>query len=295
MKFGFLTNTPVKAGMGKLEDIARWAINNGFEDLEVGPTLELDETEYRQTLSRYPVGISALTYCRNFLSTDTDEAAMHLKGLQDRIRLAGRLGIPKIVTSTGIDKSVEEGVYDRADAIRKTPVRSLDAFEKAFKPLVTMAEDQGVKLAFENCPLMGNIAISPVMWRLIFERFPTKAVGLAYDPSHLVWQFIDPYQPIREFAPRILHVHAKDTRVDQDKLKASGFLTDFSWWSYCIPGRGLIDWPRLLEELRIAGFDGTISLEHEDPDYEGSLNLVEEGLRLGLVHIKQSMEKETGS
>jgi sugar phosphate isomerase/epimerase len=125
---------------------------------------------------------------------------------------------------------------------------------------------------------MGNIAISPVMWELIFGRLKSKYAGLAYDPSHLVWQHIDPYSYIPQFADKIFHFHAKDTEIDRERLGKSGFLTDFSWWKYRIAGNGELDWRRLRDMLRQAGYKGAISIEHEDCDYEGSLELVREGL-----------------
>lgn len=149
-----------------------------------------------------------------------------------------------------------------------------------------LAEQKNVRLAFENCPLMGNIAISPVMWREIFKRLDSNWVGLAYDPSHLVWQFIDPYMPITEFGDKIYHVHAKDTEINRDRLKECGIMTDFSWWNYRIPGHGILNWRKLINELKKAGYQGTISIEHEDPDYEGSLEVVEHGLMLGKEYLK---------
>ncbi len=115
--------------------------------------------------------------------------------------------------------------------------------------LVEQAEKNNVRLCFENCPLMGNIAISPVMWKKLFERLPSDHLGLAYDPSHLVWEMIDPYTPLLEFKDKIFHVHAKDTAIDRVKLARTGILTDFSWWSYRIPGRGELDWRQLLGQL----------------------------------------------
>ena len=133
---------------------------------------------------------------------------------------------------------------------------------------------------------MGNIAISPVMWQRIFERLKSDRLGLAYDPSHLVWQMIDPYQPIEEFADRIFHVHAKDARIDRARLARTGILTDFSWWQYVIPGRGELDWKKLLTALKAVGFNGTISLEHEDAAYEGSIEKVQEGLLDGKEYLE---------
>lgn len=307
MKIGFLTNALVEQArrsgsdaFSTLPQVADWAAAHGFTDLECGPMLPLDRAAYEQVLGEGKIGISALIYCRNYLSTDPEEAARHLAALRERIEFAGALGIDKVVTSTGIDKSVVEGLYDRDPAlrdrgnlIRRIPAQSLDRVVDLFGPLVELAEKNNVRLCFENCPLMGNIAISPVMWKKIFERLPSDHLGLAYDPSHLVWEMIDPYTPLLEFKDKIFHVHAKDTAIDRVKLARTGILTDFSWWSYRIPGRGELDWRQLLGQLIAEGYDGTISLEHEDAAYEGSVEAVENGLLDGKAWLETCMAPET--
>lgn len=307
MKIGFLTNALVEQArrsgsdaFSTLPQVADWAAAHGFTDLECGPMLPLDRAAYEQVLSEGRIGISALIYCRNYLSTDPEEAAQHLAALKERIAFAGALGIDKVVTSTGIDKSVVEGLYDRDPAlrdrgnlIRRIPAQSLDRVVDLFGPLVELAEKNNVRLCFENCPLMGNIAISPVMWKKLFERLPSDHLGLAYDPSHLVWEMIDPYTPLLEFKDKIFHVHAKDTAIDRVKLARTGILTDFSWWSYRIPGRGELDWRQLLGQLTAEGYDGTLSLEHEDAAYEGSVEAVENGLLDGKAWLEMCMAPET--
>lgn len=306
MKIGFLTNALVEQArrsgsdaFSTLPQVADWAAAHGFTDLECGPMLPLDRAAYEQVLSEGRIGISALIYCRNYLSTDPEEAAQHLAALRERIAFAGALGIDKVVTSTGIDKSVVEGLYDRDPAlrdrgnlIRRIPAQSLDRVVDLFGPLVELAEKNNVRLCFENCPLMGNIAISPVMWKKLFERLPSDHLGLAYDPSHLVWEMIDPYTPLLEFKDKIFHVHAKDTAIDRVKLARTGILTDFSWWSYRIPGRGELDWRQLLGQLTAEGYDGTLSLEHEDAAYEGSVEAVENGLLDGKAWLEKCMAPE---
>ncbi len=303
MKIGFLTNALVeqtrRAGdhtFDRLPAVADWAAENGFTDLECGPMLPLDRSDYEKVLTEGKISVSALIYCRNFLSTDEQEAQTHLSELKKRIEFAGALGIDKVITSTGINKAIEEGIYDRdpnvkdrANMIRRIPVRSLDAVVRTFEPLVTLAEKNHVRICYENCPLMGNIAISPVMWRQIFEKLPSDNLGLAYDPSHLVWEMIDAYAPIREFGTKIFHVHAKDTIINRQRLGETGILTDFSWWNYCIPGRGELDWKRIIEMLKEIGYDGTISLEHEDPLYEGSAEAVKRGLLEGKKWLEACM------
>lgn len=304
MKIGFLTNALVEQAkrsgsdaFSTLDQVADWAADHGFTDLECGPMLPLDRAAYERVLAAGRIDITALIYCRNYLSTDAEEAANHLAELKKRIEFAGTLGIDKVVTSTGIDKTIEEGIYDRdpnvkdrGNMIRRIPVRSLDRVVDLFGPLLELAEKNNVRLCFENCPLMGNIAISPVMWRRIFERLDSDKLGIAYDPSHLVWEMVDPYAPIDEFKDRIFHVHAKDAAIDREQLAQTGILTDFSWWSYRIPGRGELDWNKLLGMLKANGYDGTISLEHEDAAYEGTLEAVENGLLDGKAYLEQSMK-----
>ncbi len=304
MKIGFLTNALVEQAkrsgsdaFSTLDQVADWAADHGFTDLECGPMLPLDRAAYERVLAAGRIDITALIYCRNYLSTDAEEAANHLVELKKRIEFAGALGIDKVVTSTGIDKTIEEGIYDRdpnvkdrGNMIRRIPVRSLDRVVDLFGPLLELAEKNNVRLCFENCPLMGNIAISPVMWRRIFERLDSDKLGIAYDPSHLVWEMVDPYAPIDEFKDRIFHVHAKDAAIDREQLAQTGILTDFSWWSYRIPGRGELDWNKLLGMLKANGYDGTISLEHEDAAYEGTLEAVENGLLDGKAYLEQSMK-----
>ena len=303
MKIGFLTNALVeqarRSGLNTfqtLDEVAAWAAAHGFTDLECGPMLPLDRAAYERVLGEGRIAITALIYCRNYLSTDPEEAATHLAELKKRIEFAGALGIDKVVTSTGINKRIEEGIYDRdpnvkdrGNMIRRIPVRSLDQVVDLYGPLLELAEKNNVRLCLENCPLMGNIAISPVMWRRIFQRLDSDKLGLAYDPSHLVWEMIDPYAPLDEFKDKIFHVHAKDAAIDRARLAETGILTDFSWWSYRIPGRGELDWKKLLSKLKANGYTGTISLEHEDAAYEGTLPAVEHGLLDGKAHLEQCL------
>lgn len=281
MKLGFMTNALTWKGFTDFEEIAGWGEGMGFDNMEVGPDIPLDSDLFTKALKNRTIRVHALTFCRNFLSSDKEEAEYNIAELKRRIEFAKNKDINLIVTSTGIDKTIEEKVYDRADSIRKIPMRSIDLFCKLFTPIIEYAEKLEVKIAFENCPLMGNIAISPVMWRAIFSRIDSEAIGIAYDPSHLIWQMINPYEYISEFSKKIFHIHAKDTIIDRSKLRETGILTNFSWWRYCIPGQGELDWGKFFHCLNEAGYKGTISLEHEDKNYDDSIESVKKGLREG--------------
>ena len=144
--------------------------------------------------------------------------------------------------------------------------------------VLPLAKELGVKVALENCPAIGNVACSPAMWRKTFSALPDLA--LAYDPSHLVWQFIDPYIALREFGERVVHVHAKDTEILPDVLQEVG-IEGSGWWRYRMPGWGSVNWTRIVSQLMEAGYDGYVSIEHEDPVWEGSEDKVSHALNLG--------------
>lgn len=268
MQIGLLTNSLTAVGWD-LEQIADWASKNGIRYLEVGPAVPLDESLFQRVQEKYNIEIAALIYCRNFLSADEQEAEEHRRQLRQRIEFAGRLGGVKVVTSTG--RSPAADITTGLKAGLSESVRFL-------REMLELAAQHEVQLAIENCPVMGNIAVSPYMYELLFEQLSDTRLGWAYDPSHLFFQFCDVYSPISEFADRIFHVHAKDTHIDRDRLARIGTLAEQSWWHYCLPGHGDIDWERLLGELKKAGYDGVISIEHEDPEWEGSVEKVTEGI-----------------
>lgn len=168
MKLGFLTNALVWEGLNDIEKMAQWAAENGFQALEVGPALPLNEDAFRRVAEDGKVKITALTYCRNFLSANQEEAERHQAELLHRIETAGRLGIPTVVTSTGFNDYGDRG--HGYEAIRRLPVKSLDDVAFFFDKVLQLAEKANVRIALENCPVMGNIAISPEMWRKLFEK-----------------------------------------------------------------------------------------------------------------------------
>ena len=140
------------------------------------------------------------------------------------------------------------------DASKTVDANWRDA-QKVWPKIVAFARNNGVKLAFENCPMIfshdewpggHNIAYSPYLWRRILEAWGGD-VGMNYDPSHLVWQMIDQGRFIREFGPHMLHVHAKDLMIDRDGLYERGIMSaGMGWQIPRMPGLGEVDWPVVL-------------------------------------------------
>jgi sugar phosphate isomerase/epimerase len=227
-----------------------------------------DVTRIKDLLDAFAVEISALGYYPNPLAPDADEAQVYVDHLKRVIVAAERLGVGTVNTFVGRDwtKSIDD---------------NWPRFREVWRPLIAFAEDRGVRVAIENCPMLftkdewpggKNLAYSPALWRRMFEEIPSLNFGLNYDPSHLVWQQMDYLKPIREFSSRIFHVHAKDVRVDRHRLDDVGILaTPLEYHSPKLPGLGEIDWGRFFSVLGDAGYDGPVCVEVEDRAYEGSL------------------------
>jgi sugar phosphate isomerase/epimerase len=294
MKLGFLTvpfvDTP-------LMEVADWAAANGFESLEVacwpvatGPTrryagtshvdvANLTESEGREIvaeISAKGLSISGLGYYPNPLHPDQghrDEAIAHLKLV---ITAASRIGVPFVNTFMGGDAS-------------KTQDANWEAALKVWPEIVRYAQDAGVRITIENCPMIfsdsewpagHNIAWSPYIWRRIIGEWG-ETIGLNYDPSHLVWLMIDQERFIAEFGVHILHVQAKDVMIDRDGLYERGTLSGgIGWQVPRLPGLGDADWSRIFAALYRVGYDGDIIIEHEDRDFEKTDELIKRGFLL---------------
>ena len=148
--------------------------------------------------------------------------------------------------------------------------------------------------AIENWPGPKNdfIGVTPDGWQQLFALIPDKRFGLEFDPSHLIRLGIDPFAALEGVKDRIKILHAKDTSIDAKRLQAVGYHGS-GWWRYRLPGDGLLDWPRFLRQAKSYGFDGTISIEHEDSDYgwpRKDLNARKEGEQKALKFLRGMLD-----
>lgn len=305
MKVGFLTACLPNA---PLESLIEFAHGEGFQTLEVAVWPIVNTRDYsgssidvanltpaegdriNRLFEDRGMEISAFAYYDNNLHQDKDLRAHYHAHLRKVIDAAQTMGVAQVGTFVGRD--VTRSIPD-----------NLDEFERVFPALVQYAEDRNVQLMIENCPMEGwhpeghpgQIAYSPEVWAEMFRRIPSKNFGLNLDPSHLYWLGIDYLAVVSEFRDRLFHVHAKDTEIlpglkrygiyGKQVGKASGW--DSGWWRYRLPGLGEIDWKRFIATLSENGYDGPISIEHEDPVWEGSEEKVKRGLKLGRRHLAQ--------
>ena len=265
--------------MGKAE--RRYA---GVTHINVGRLSGKDIDEIHRLLNKKGVSISGLGYYPNPLEPDKANADRYIKHIKKVIDAAKRLGIENVNTFIGRDH-------------RKSIEANFKKFKRVWPGIVEHAEKRGVKIGIENCPMFfsndewpggKNLASSPAIWRRMFDEIPSANFGLNYDPSHLVWQFMDYIKPIYEFKDRIFHVHIKDAKVLREKLDDVGVLaTPLSFHRPKLPGLGDVDWGRFFSGLSDIGYDGPACVEVEDRSYEGSLELRKQSLIQSREYLKQ--------
>jgi sugar phosphate isomerase/epimerase len=302
MKLGFLSACMPER---ELPEIAAWAGEHGFEALELAawPSLgdrpftashlradQFDQGEadrVRGILDENGLELSALAYYDNNLHPDPDERRRYHEHLIACIDAAAALGGVPVGTFIGRDpgRSAAENLRDA---------------EEVFKPLVDHAGERGVSLMIENCVMEGwtpdgnpgNLAYSPELWEWMFGL----GLYLNFDPSHLLWLGIDPVAAVRPYVDRIIHAHAKDAETFPEQRNRFGFFGrlsereqdpwDMGWWRYRIPGLGEVDFTRYVDALYEGGFDGVLSIEHEDPVWGGSPDKVEAGLEIAHRNLR---------
>jgi sugar phosphate isomerase/epimerase len=229
------------------------------------------------------MNISGLGYYPNLLSPNPDEgkvAAAHLRRVIDAAKM---LNLTVVSTFVGRDwtRSIQENWPN---------------FLTVWNDLISYAEDSGIRIAIENCPMLftadewpggKNLAASPAIWRRMFEDIPSPSFGLNYDPSHQLWQQMDYIAPLKEFSSRIFRVHLKDVVVDRRRLDDVGILAyPLQFHSPRLPGRGDIDWASFLAALKNSGYDGPVCVEVEDREFEADLAHRKQALALSAQYLQ---------
>ena len=280
MNLGYLTactaqecELAARLGFDCIEAVAAWEIG----ELQDDAFLKGESGRIKDMLSEAGISISALALFKAG-RFDVRERAEHYRGL---IRMCEALGVEVLTTLTGGDpaKGLEENLAD---------------FAAVFREVAPAAEGAGVRIAFENwpglpaVPPMGtkNFGFTPQAWEMMFNEVQSEALGLEFDPSHLVWQQADWAAALRRFAHKVYHVHAKDTEIFPERLAANGFFSA-GWWRYRLPGYGVVDWHNLTSILKEIGYDGAVCIEHEDPVFSGERRA--EGLQKGHDYLRPLM------
>ncbi len=289
-----------------LEEVVQFAATHGFATVElmcwpkgkaerryagvthvdvVGFTKD-EAVRVNELVGQAGITISGLGYYPNPLAPDKAEAQVYIDHIRQVILAAELLGVEVVNTFIGRDwtKSVDD---------------NWPRFKEVWPPLIKFAEDHGIRIGIENCPMAfskdewpggKNLAHSPAIWRRMFEEIPSLNFGLNYDPSHMIWQHMDYLKPLRDFKDKLFHIHAKDVRIDKHRLDEVGIMASpLEFHVPKLPGLGDVDWGKFFSVLTDVGYTGPVCIEVEDRAYEGSLDSRQASVVQSGRYLKQFM------
>ena len=260
---------------------------NGFKSMELivrpgGPldpaiTDEKAILSAKKDLSKRAIEVSAIGHYSNNLDPDSQKREQNINHLENLMDLCEKMQVKTLCTFAGRDP--EKDIPD-----------NIPIFKEVYEPLSKKAEDKGLRIGFENCPMFHyfpfrgiNIAYTPRAWDLMFDAVPSEALGIEYDPSHPVCLCMDYIGIVHEFGDRIYHVHAKDAEVVDRNVRRNGILEPGAV-RHRMPGLGQVDWPSLISALVKIGYDGNLDIEgRHDPVYRDDRE--EEGLLIAFKHL----------
>ena len=218
--------------------------------------------------NQHGVSLTALGYYPNPLDPNPLVAKVAVNHLKKVIKATAVLGLKHVNTFVGRDwtKSVDD---------------NWPRFLKTWRPLIALAADHDIKVGIENCPMLftrdewpggKNLMTTPTIWRRAFSDIPSPHFGLNYDPSHFVLQQMDPASPLREFQPKLFHLHAKDVKLRRGRLNEVGvFAHPLEWHQPRIPGFGEMDWGQFIGDLMATSYRGPLCIEVEDDTFGQTL------------------------
>ena len=296
-------------------DALRWCAERGIAHIEMGvggwkqaDHLDLDallrdareRDRLQGELREHGLVLSCVNAAGNPLHPDPAVGERHAALLRGAVELAALLGCDRVVTMSGCPGGRDGGstpvfaswpvvpddetLWEWQLEHRLTPFwRELSAWAAAAAPEVMICLELHA----------GASAYNPASFARLREAAGPN-VGVNLDPSHFWWQGMDPLAVIDEVGPAIGFAHGKDTLVHPDRVRRNGLLDlafpvdpDTASWHFCAVGSGHDDatWAALVAALRSAGYDGVISIEHEDPRVTP-----EEGIETSLAALRRACE-----
>ena len=230
------------------------------------------------------IEISSLAFYPNTMDGNIEKRNGAIEHLKKVINMSALLGVNTVTTFTGRDQT-------------KTVEENLELFKEIWPPIIKFAEQKGVKVAIENCPMLfgaeqwpggQNLFTTPALWRKMFELLPSDNFGINYDPSHFIWQQIDYIKPLYEFKDKIFHVHFKDIKLYPDRLNDVGIMGyPLDYMSPKLPGLGDVDWGKFVSALTDIGYNGYSCIEVEDKAFESSKERITDSVALSCRYMRQ--------
>lgn len=307
MKLGVMN--PVLAGM-EFEDALRYLNRLGVQTIEIGaggfpgnahlkPEELLESPEnieaYKALLKKYDLEISAISCHGNPLHPQADVAKDYDRQFKNAILAAEALGVDTVVGFSGCPGDCDNSKYPNwvvcpwpDDNLKVLDWQWNEKVIPYWKKTAEFAAEHGIKkIAFEMHP---SFVVYNPETLLRLRAAVGDIIGANFDPSHLFWQGIDPSAAIHALKGAIYHFHAKDTYIERRNTEVNGVLDTKSYgdiehraWVFRTVGygHGKLEWNKIISALKTVGYDGAISIEHED-----SLMSSKEGLEKAVAFLK---------
>jgi sugar phosphate isomerase/epimerase len=294
MKLGFVSTILHELS---LDDVLTFAAAEGYSCVEAmcwpigkaerkyAGVTNIDVTDFTQAKAddanalcvKHGVSITALGYYPNVLDANTAATATQIEHLKKVIVATRMMGLK--TTTSFIGRDWTQTVDD-----------NWPNFLTVWKPIIQFAEDNGVRIAIENCPMKftkdewpggKNLMTTPSIWRRAFNDIPSDSFGLNFDPSHFILQFMEPTCALKEFKDKLFHMHAKDVRIQHDRLNEVGiFAHPIEWHQPRVPGYGDINWAKFMAALTEINYEGPVCVEVEDYTFGKTLEGRKRALRV---------------
>ena len=249
------------------------------------------DDEYAAYVNKYiadkGMRISSLAFYPNCLDANEEKRNAAIAHLNALIDASAKLGVNMVTTFIGRDQN-------------KTVEENIELFKEIWTPIIKHAEDKGVRIGIENCPMLfgrdqwpggQNLMCTPAIFRKLFEIIPSPNFGINFDPSHYVWQQMDYCKTIRDFKDRIFHIHFKDIKLYPDKLRECGVMAyPLDYMSPVLPGQGDVDWGAFIATLNEIRYDGDAVIEVEDKAFEGCKEDILKSIKLSKRYLDNFIE-----
>ena len=256
----------------------------GVSHIDVGNTSSDYIAYIKDFCAEKGIEISSLAFYPNTMDGNIEKRNGAIEHLKKVINMSALLGVNTVTTFIGRDQT-------------KTVEENLELFKEIWPPIIKFAEQKGVKVAIENCPMLfgaeqwpggQNLFTTPALWRKMFELLPSDNFGINYDPSHFIWQQIDYIKPLYEFKDKIFHVHFKDIKLYPDRLNDVGIMGyPLDYMSPKLPGLGDVDWGKFVSALTDIGYNGYSCIEVEDKAFESSKERIADSVALSCHYMRQ--------
>jgi sugar phosphate isomerase/epimerase len=248
-----------------LHTLINWAKSNELECIDLGR--DADQVGQAVIDVGLRIGSADLREWHGMISPDKSQRDQAVAANAQYIRACAKLG-PVNYFLVMLPKQPE---LPRAE--------NFGYMVESFRQLAPVLEEHSARIVIEGWPGPGALCCTPESYRAFFKEVPSRAMGVNYDPSHLLRMGIDPLRFLREFGERVYHVHGKDTELlaegqyEYGTEQPATFVKPIRFgahaWRYTIPGHGQVRWVKVMSLLQTQGYRGCLSIELEDANFNG--------------------------